>query len=41
MATRLTESSEKPQSGAAVGSSEKRLWLVSITPLGNPVVPDV
>ena len=33
--------SSKPQSGAAVGSSENRLALVSITPLGRPVVPDV
>ena len=29
-----------PHMSTAIGSSAKKLWLLSITPLGRPVVPD-
>ena len=40
MATMLTMSSLKPHCSLASGSSANRLSLLSITPLGRPVVPD-
>ena len=40
IATRLTESGENSQISLATGSNPKKLVLLSITPLGRPVVPD-
>ena len=40
MATRFTESRPIPHMSLAIGRSANRLWLLSITPFGRPVVPD-
>ena len=39
MATRLTASAENSHMSVATGSNRKKLSLLSITPLGRPVVP--
>ncbi len=40
IATRLTASGVSSQISLATGSNPKKLVLLSITPLGRPVVPD-
>ena len=39
IATRFTERSENPHMSTAAGSRASTLWLLSMTPLGRPVVP--
>ena len=41
MATALTVVASKPQGGPTRGTSTPRLALVSMAPLGGPVVPEV